>query len=559
MRLFISYAHVDWQFVENLARRLSRYHDVWYDDRLHAGVDWWETIQERLRWCDCFLYVLSPESLASEYCQEEYRIARELGRPVLPLRLQGNIELPPELARVQYADFATRMFEDALADLIGDLGVMERRLESASPPRSGGGQVAPAAAGRPDAETLLQRAVEARRKEDYEAAVRLLSTLTRTAPDFLPEQVSALIADSQQRLEALARRKEYRRLYRQIHLLALDGMMLEEARRLWEELRSRYPDIDEDPEGLGEKLSRAEGRPAPGAAAQKPAHILKGHSLWVRSVAWSPEGRYLASGAGDESVVIWDGKSWKRLRRLKGRGGEVRGVSWSPDGRYLASGAENGTATLWDTANWKPVRRLEPVGHTGSLAWSPDGRHLASGSQGDRVTIWDVERGNPVRELQGHASLVEAVAWSPDGQYLASGAGNFVLLWDTTTWETARRLKHAHGVRRVAWSPDGRRLASRTSDGLVLWGTERGEQMWAQQAPTDSAERTLTWSPEGRYLASEVQGKTVAIWDVALQEVIRRLEHASHVYSVAWSPDGKYLASGLIEGPVVVWDMSDLL
>jgi hypothetical protein len=131
MRIFISYARVNWQSVENLDKRLRRYHDVWYDDRLQAGQDWWQTILQRLDWCECFIYVLTPESLASEYCLKEYKEAKRLKRQIVPVQMQPNITLPDDLANIQYTDFANRLFGDALADLIGDLGQLElSRIQS---------------------------------------------------------------------------------------------------------------------------------------------------------------------------------------------------------------------------------------------------------------------------------------------------------------------------------------------------------------------------------------------------------------------------------------------
>jgi formylglycine-generating enzyme required for sulfatase activity len=130
MKLFISYAHVDWPFVQNLAQRLGRSHEVWFDDRLHAGTDWWQAILEKLDWCDGFLYVLSPESLASTSCLDEYAEAKRLGKIIIPARLQSNIALPDDLAQVQSVDFADRVFEDALADLMGHVGVLEKEQGS---------------------------------------------------------------------------------------------------------------------------------------------------------------------------------------------------------------------------------------------------------------------------------------------------------------------------------------------------------------------------------------------------------------------------------------------
>jgi hypothetical protein len=256
MRIFISYAHVDWQFVKSLAERLRRYHDVWYDDRLHAGQDWWETILQRLDWCECFIYVLTPESLASEYCLKEYEEARRLKRQIVPVRMQPNISLPDALGRIQYADFAERLFEDAMIDLIGDLGRLELSLRAqlpkaepqAPPPTPAPLEESP---GKPiNPAELYRDAVKAYHANDFEAALRLAYTLIVGVPKFLPGKVEDLVFSAEEALEAEARRKEYLREYQQVLLLAREEFTLGAARQLWTKLREDYPDIDHDPDNL---------------------------------------------------------------------------------------------------------------------------------------------------------------------------------------------------------------------------------------------------------------------------------------------------------------------
>ena len=257
MRIFLSYARVDWQFVDNLAARLRRYHDVWFDERLHAGQDWWQAILERLDWCECFVYALSPESLASKYCRDEYVEARNLDKHIVPIRLQPNIELPDTLQRIQYADFATRKFEDALANLIGDLGRLELQTkvqETSAPAKRQKPTPAPPVQESLNEVVTFRDAVEARKTEDHETALRLLNTLAREAPAFLPEQVAGLIQNSQGELSRQARKKEYDRLYQQVSLLTLDPYTLDDARELWAELQVEYSDIEHDPENLAKQL-----------------------------------------------------------------------------------------------------------------------------------------------------------------------------------------------------------------------------------------------------------------------------------------------------------------
>jgi WD40 repeat protein/class 3 adenylate cyclase/tRNA A-37 threonylcarbamoyl transferase component Bud32 len=287
---------------------------------------------------------------------------------------------------------------------------------------------------------------------------------------------------------------------------------------------------------------------------------LHGHTDAVWSVAWSPDGKTLASGSGDQTVKLWEAATGKLLTSLQGHTGQVIRVAWSPDGKTLASGSTDQTVKLWEAATGRLLTSLQ--GHTNSVfsvAWSPDGKTLASGSRDQTVNLWEAATGKLLTSLQGHTGEVYSVAWSPDGKTLTSASGDqTVKLWEVATGKLLTNLKgHTGQVWSAAWSPDGKTLASGSGDQTVkLWEAATGKLLTSLQGHT-AAVYAVAWSPDGKILASGAGDQTVKLWEAGTGKLLARLQgHTDAVYSVAWSPDGKTLATGSRDKTVRLWDLA---
>ncbi|PSB02422.1 trypsin-like peptidase domain-containing protein [Merismopedia glauca] len=299
---------------------------------------------------------------------------------------------------------------------------------------------------------------------------------------------------------------------------------------------------------------------------------LTGHAQSIYGLAYSPDGKTLASGSADRTIKIWDMATGKDLYTLNGHGGSVYSVAYNPRSQSLASASADKTIKIWDLITGKEIRTL--TGHmysVKSIAYSPDGQNLASGSWDKTIKVWDVATGQQIYTLTGHTNAIDSIAYSPDGKTLASGsADKTIKLWDLTTGREIKTLAgHTQAINALAYSPDGKILASGSGDKTIkIWDVATGQEIRTLTGHSETVD-ALAYSLDGQTLASGSGDKTIKIWDVATGQEIRTLTGSNDsVYALAYSPDGQTLASGssnmnlvgdrleFASGSITIWQLS---
>jgi WD40 repeat protein/serine/threonine protein kinase len=290
----------------------------------------------------------------------------------------------------------------------------------------------------------------------------------------------------------------------------------------------------------------------------------QGHSKPIRSVAFSPSGRMLATGGGDGRICFWDleprsgGASLSPVRVSGRHNGQVWTVAFSLDGQVLGSIGTDG-ARLWDAATGSVVQELAsgPSGTPTSLAFSPDGESVAAGSENGSVNFWAVKTGQPKEPVRWHVGPVGAVAFSSDGRWLAS-AGNdqTVQLIDRATGQRSHTFRTGVLVTHLAFSPDSQSLAAGSDSSAApvrLWNVAtKTEQTLTGHTQGVTA---LAFHPAGGRLATASLDGTLRVSDLMGKGEpgpVFDFHHMGPCAGVAFAPSGRHLAVGLGDGSIAI-------
>jgi WD40 repeat protein len=268
---------------------------------------------------------------------------------------------------------------------------------------------------------------------------------------------------------------------------------------------------------------------------------------------FSPDEKMIATSC-ISVIKLWDATTDKEIAALKGHTSQVNELAFSPDGKKLASASLDGTAKVWDLTVPPPDSGFKWRGvFLHEMAFSPDDSRLALATTEDpQATVLDVTTGREIAVLNGHSDAIQHLVFSPDGRMLATGSvDRTVKLWDVETARELATFKHSR-IWSLAFSPDGKKLAAAGYDGSVkLWDPVTRNEIAVMKI---DAMANLAFSPDGQRLAVTSAGGATIMWDVAKKQEIGRYQHARGVLSAMFSPDGKWLVIGYRDHTARLYD-----
>jgi WD40 repeat protein len=264
------------------------------------------------------------------------------------------------------------------------------------------------------------------------------------------------------------------------------------------------------------------------------------------SIVFSADGKQMLTSGPDNTGLLWEVDTGRKLQTFRGHGKEVFTLAFSPDGKRILTGSYDKTAILWDSVSGKALRTFR--GHEywiHQVAFSPDGKQVLTGAIDSKIFLWDVQTGEKQHELKGSRA-----AFSSDGKLVASGhmvvesgrAHHLLLLWDASSGKLLRHCQgHSHLIHSVTFSPDGRWLLTGSSDlRAILWDVETGEKLHVLKGHTGSL-RESAFVADGRLVLTVGADTTLHLWDSATGSLLARLVPLDHGKDwLAVTPEGLF-------------------
>jgi WD40 repeat protein len=609
LEVFISYSRADADFARKLNDNLQELgKTTWFDqESIPPGSDFKQEIYKGIENCDNFVFIISPRSINSPYCQDEVEYGQKLNKRFVTILHQKikTKELHPALAKVQWINFDNHdgdfyanfgelirildtdrdhvknhtkwsnkahewLEKQKNADLLlrgSELSIAQKWLEDSEnkqpfPTELHQEYILVSKAYQDN----LLRQEEERRERELDIIKEALAQEKRAVEN---EKKARQVAQSRNRilvsfmlmmigltgLSAFFWREAMKQsLNSQLNALSSSAGVLLAEKKEFDALIESIKAGKQIKEKSGIEYDTRVNILATlhkSLDLVKERNRLQDHNYSVNTVAFSPDGQIIASGSDDATIKIWQ-RDGSILKTIHNNQQKVDEVSFHPDGKIIASANNDGSIKLWNLEGNLIKTIAAHTGKVKTVTFSPDGQLIASAGDDKTIKLWNLD-GNLLQTFSGHTAEVNSVKFSPDGQTIASGSWDYLVkLWHLDGTLILTLEGHKSNVYSVDFSPDGQKLVSGSWDGTIkLWHLDGTLILTIPEH--DQNVNQVKFSPDGKTIVSTSNDSTIKLWHIDGSLKTTLWGHSDFVKTVSFSPDGQTLASGSVDNTIRLW------